>query len=51
MVGCCIFIDGLRGREILFPVEILKYDLVVVEENQAAADDPIAMKPGLVERF
>ncbi len=46
-----IFIDGLHGREILLPVEVLKHDLVVVEKNQAAADDPIAMDSGLIERF
>ena len=43
MVGG-IFIDGMRRREILLSVEILKYDLIVVEENQAAADNAIAME-------
>jgi hypothetical protein len=41
----CVFIDRLRRREILFSVQMLKHDLIVVEENQAAADNPIAMQP------
>ena len=50
MIGC-IFIDGMGRREILLTVKILKYDLIVVKQNQAAADNSIAMKPGLVERL
>ena len=50
MVGG-VFIDGLRWREILLSVEILKYDLIVVEKNEAAADNAIAMESGFVERF
>lgn len=46
-----IFIDWLRRREILPSIEILEYDSVIVEKDQAAADNSIAAESCFIKRF